>query len=100
MSIATTAISADEARALLSATLAAPWPGGRAAFKAVGNAVLSLDQALTDLEAITEGIHWSAVYPELDGPEPEADARRIAADDVTGAAEGLRKVLDERGMTI
>lgn len=56
-------------------------------------ACLGLQDAIGDYEALRDGIHWDAVYPGLDSPEPDWEARQIAAQTVRDEAGELRRLL-------
>jgi hypothetical protein len=70
----------------------ADWPEGREAARVITTAIYGLTDAITNIEALAEGIHWSAIYPELDSPEPEDEAARIAAQDLADTTDAARKV--------
>jgi hypothetical protein len=80
------------AHALIACVMRADWPEGREAARAITTAIYGLTDAITNVEALAEGIHWSAIYPELDSPEPEDEAARIAAQDLADTTDAARKV--------
>ena len=59
----------------------------------IRDAYLSLSEAISDLEALRQGIHWEAIYPDLDSPEPEWEALQMAAQTVRDEATELRRLL-------
>lgn len=88
------------AHALLAAVKHADWPAGSAASRAILDTIHSLATAITNVEALGEGIHWSAIYHELDSPEPEHEAPRIAAQDLADTTDAARKVFADLGVDL
>lgn len=88
------------AHALLAAVTRADWPSGPAARRAVVSMIFILTDAITNVEALAEGIHWSAIYHDLDSPEPEQEAPRIAAQDLADTTAAARKVFADLGIDL
>jgi hypothetical protein len=92
------------AHALLAAVKRADWPAGPVARQAVVEAIFGLADAITNVEALAEGIHWSAIYHnldiDLDSPEPEHEAPRIAAQDLADTTDAARKVFADLGIDL
>lgn len=88
------------AHALLAAVKRADWPAGPAARQSVVEAIFGLADAITNVEALAEGIHWSVICPELDSPEPEQEAARITAQDLADTTDASRKVFADLGIDL
>lgn len=89
-----------EAHALLDHVMRAGWPEGREAARTIMTTIFGLTDAITNVEALDEGIHWTAVYPGLDSPDPEDEARQIAAQDLADTTEAARKVFTGLGIDL
>jgi hypothetical protein len=98
MSAAAAATTADEARDLFHRAAKADWPDDRQAENAIGKAISSLGEALYNHASIAAGIPWTVIYPGLDSPDPEAEAKRIADQDLADAAGALQRVFADLGL--
>ena len=84
-----------EAHAALHLAVAAEWPQERVAREKLFSAVVSLGCALdTYSELDSRALHWEVACPHLrDEADPEEEAARKAAEEVTAAAEDLIRIM-------
>lgn len=87
---ATTPATVAEAHALLREVPRILRRTSRENRKPVRDAVFALDDALDIYKALTnDELHWEAVYPGLDSPDPDAEALALATQEVGEAANQL-----------
>jgi len=84
-------------RTLHASACRAEWPAERKAAQAIANALFDANNALIDWDCLTSGTPWYELYPALESPDPEFEARQITAQQIRDCHGALTRAYDTKG---
>ena len=85
-------------RALHASTCRAEWPTDRRASRLIAGALFDAAEALVAWDCLTSGTPWYSLYPALQSPDPEWEARQITAQQIRDCHTTLMDACDTEGV--